>query len=113
MVLYVVIELEAADAVEVPAAFVAVTVNVYAVPSDNPSTVITPLVFPSGFKVPVIPPGEDVAVYKVMLAPPLDAGAVHPTVALVGTVVLAVAVPIVGAPGTDVVLTITELEDDE
>jgi hypothetical protein len=48
--------------------------------------------------VPVIPPGEDVAVYNVIVAPPLLAGAVYATVAVVDPV--AVAVPIVGAPGT-------------
>jgi hypothetical protein len=46
----------------------------------------------------VIPPGEDVAVYEVIVAPPLLAGAVNATVAVVDPV--AVAVPIVGAPGT-------------
>jgi hypothetical protein len=49
-------------------------------------------------KVPVTPPGEDVAVYKVMVAPPSLAGAVYATVAVDTPV--AVAVPIVGAPGT-------------
>jgi hypothetical protein len=49
-------ELEAADAVDVPFAFVAVTVNVYAVPLDNPETVI------GDAPVPVNDPGEDVAV---------------------------------------------------
>jgi hypothetical protein len=48
--------------------------------------------------VPVIPPGDDVAVYNVIVAPPLLAGAVYATVAVVEPV--AVAVPIVGAPGT-------------
>jgi hypothetical protein len=43
-------------------------------------------------------PGEDVAVYNVIVAPPLLAGAVYATVAVVEPV--AVAVPIVGAPGT-------------
>jgi len=45
----------------------------------------------------VIPPGEDVAVYKVIVDP-LLAGAVKATVAVVCPVF--VAVPIVGAPGT-------------
>jgi hypothetical protein len=48
--------------------------------------------------VPVIPLGDDVAVYDVIVAPPLLAGAVNATVAVVEPV--AVAVPIVGAPGT-------------
>ena len=38
----VVIEFEAADADDVPALFVAVTVNVYAVPVVSPFTVIVP-----------------------------------------------------------------------
>ena len=47
---------------------------------------------------PVKPPGEEVAVYEVIVAPPLETGAVKATVAVVDPV--AVAVPIVGAPGT-------------
>jgi hypothetical protein len=49
--------------------------------------------------VPVIPLGLDVAVYDVIGEPPLFAGAVYETVAVVDPV--AVAVPIVGALGTD------------
>jgi hypothetical protein len=56
----VVIELDAALGLEVPVAFVAVTVNVYAVFSDSPLTVIGELAL-----VPVSPPGLDVAVYVV------------------------------------------------
>jgi hypothetical protein len=74
---------------------VAVTVNVYAVPAVNPVTVIVP--DPAWLSVPVIPPGEEVAVYEVIATPPLNPGAVNATVALV--VPVAVAVPIVGAPG--------------
>jgi hypothetical protein len=48
--------------------------------------------------VPVTPPGEDVAVYDKIVAPPSEPGAVKATVAVVDPV--AVAVPIVGAPGT-------------
>jgi hypothetical protein len=48
-------------------------------------------------RVPVIPLGDDVAVYNVIVAPPLLAGAVYATVAVLELV--AVAVPIVGAPG--------------
>src|SRR3989344_887167 len=47
--------------------------------------------------VPVAPPGLAVAVYPVMEAPPVLAGAVKPTEAWVSP---AVAVPMVGAPGT-------------
>ena len=52
---------------------------------------------PAWFTVPVIEPGLDVAVYLVIVNPPLDAGAVKATVAVVAPVVTA---PIVGAPGT-------------
>ena len=45
----------------------------------------------------MIPPGLLVAVYVVIVAPPLLTGAVNVTVAVVTPV--AVAVPIVGAPG--------------
>jgi hypothetical protein len=62
----------------------------------KPVTVIVP--DPACDKVPVKPPGEDVAVYDVIVAPPLLAGAVNATVAVVEPV--CVAVPIVGAPGT-------------
>ena len=82
---------EAPDAMLVPTAFVAVTVNVYSVPLVSPVTVI-------GFVVPVavIPPGLDVTVYDVIGLPPSDAGAVKSTAAAVlpGT-----AVTIVGTPG--------------
>ena len=47
--------------------------------------------------VPVMPPGDDVTVYPVMAAPPFDAGAVN---VIDADVLPAVAVPIVGAPGT-------------
>jgi hypothetical protein len=80
--------LEAADAVDVPLAFVAVTVNVYAVLGDSPETVI------GLAPVPVNPPGLDVAVKVDTAAPPV-APAVYVTVAVV--VPVAVAVPIVGA----------------
>jgi hypothetical protein len=64
----------AALAEPVPTEFVAVTVNVYAVPLDNPDTLIGDVAL-----VPVIPLGLDVAVKVVMLAPPLLAGAVNVT----------------------------------
>ena len=85
-------EFDAADAEPVPAELVAVTVNVYATPLVSPVTV-TGLLAP----VPVSPPGFDVTVYPVMLAPPLDTGAVNVMPAWVSP---AVAVPMVGAPGT-------------
>src|SRR5437868_4063301 len=62
---------EGADAGPVPTLLVAVTVNVYAVPSVSPvtSTLVTP------FVVAVAPPGLAVTVYPVIAAPPFEAGA--------------------------------------
>ena len=67
---------EGTEAGPVPAALVAVTVNVYPVPFVNPVTVI-------GLPVPlaVSPPGDDVTVYEVIVVPPLEAGASKLTVA--------------------------------
>ena len=79
--------LEAEDAVDVPLALVAVTVKVYAVPLDNPETVI------GLAPVPVNDPGLEVAVNVDTAAPPV-APAVYATVALA---LPAVAEPIVGA----------------
>jgi hypothetical protein len=81
---------------------VAVTVNVYAVLAVNPVTLIVPE--PAVARVPVPPLGVDVAVYSVIVEPPSLAGAVYATVAVVFPV--AVAVPIVGAPGTPAVVTL-------
>ena len=52
---------------------------------------------PACDNVAVTPPGEEVATYDVIVAPPSEPGAVKATVAVVDPV--AVAVPIVGAPG--------------
>jgi hypothetical protein len=71
-------------------------VKLYGVLVVRPVMVIVPL--PAPVKVPVIPPGEDVATYLKMAEPPLFVGAVNETVAEVAPV--AVADPIVGAPGT-------------
>jgi hypothetical protein len=62
------------DAGDVPIAFVAVTVNVYAVPFDKPVTV-------SGLDAPVAvaPPGLAVTVKLVIAEPPLFAGALNET----------------------------------
>jgi hypothetical protein len=68
---------EAADAAPVPTELVAVTINVYAVPLVRPLTVIGLAV-----AVPVRLPGFDVAVYPVIVAPPLLDGAVKVTKAL-------------------------------
>jgi hypothetical protein len=63
------------------------------VPTVNPVTVIG-----DPEPVAVIPPELAVTVYPVIAEPPLSAGAVKVTVAL--ALEPAVAVPIVGAPGT-------------
>jgi hypothetical protein len=49
---------------------------------------------------PVIPPGDEVAVYVVIVAPPLETGAVNETLAVVAPV--DVAVTEVGAPGAEI-----------
>ena len=87
-------ELDATDALPVPAAFVAVTVNTYAVPLVRPVTVQerAPVV------VHVRPPGLAVTVYAVIAAPPFAAGAVHDTT-LSASAALVADTP-VGAPGT-------------
>jgi hypothetical protein len=56
---------EAADSKDVPLAFVAFTLNVYAVPLDNPETVI------GDAPVPVIVLGVEVAVKTDTAAPPV------------------------------------------
>jgi hypothetical protein len=98
---FVVTEVDAAEASEVPATFVAVTVNVYAVPPVSPETVMVPADAPD--RVPVFPPGLDVAVYFVIGVPPLDAGAVNATVAVVFPVT--VTAPMPGFPGVVNVVT--------
>ena len=67
---------DAADAIELPIALVATTVNVYAVPLVSPETThsVAPVV------VHVCPPGDAVTVYPVTALPPSLAGAVHDTV---------------------------------
>jgi hypothetical protein len=67
-------------------------VNVYAVPSVKPLTVIG-----EDEPVPVKPPGDEVTVYPVIAPPPVLTGAVKVTVADEEP---AEAVPIVGALGT-------------
>ena len=75
-------------------------------PVVKPETVIA-LLHVAEVNVPVLLPGFDVAVYVVIVAPPLDDGAVHATVTDVGLAM--VAVPIVGAPDT-VTTGVTELD---
>jgi len=98
-----VIELDAADAADVPLTFVAVTVNVYDVPLLKPDTVI------GEEPVPVAPPGLAVAVNVDTAAPPV-APAVYATVALPFP---AVADPMVGACGTVVAVMLFEALDAE
>ena len=69
-------EADAAEAGEVPTALVADTVNVYAVPLDNP--VIVPVVANRETHA-VFPPGEAVIVYPVIAEPPSLTGATHDT----------------------------------
>jgi hypothetical protein len=76
----------------VPAPFVAVTVNVYAMFVVSPETVIG-----EAAPVAVRPPGEDVTVYVVMAELPVLEGAVKATDAEVGPATDAVTD--VGAPG--------------
>ena len=85
-------ELVALDAALVPIAFVAVTVKVYAVPLVRPVIVI-------GDSPPdaVNPPVFEVTVYDVIVALPSLPGGLN---VIVAWPFPAVAVPIVGAPGT-------------
>jgi len=85
--------LDESEATPVPAAFVAVTVNVYEVPFLRPVTVQ----LRAPFVVHVFELGEDVTVYPVTDAPPLSAGAVQDTTE--ETFAVDVADTAVGAPG--------------
>jgi hypothetical protein len=59
----VVTDADGADAAEVPTAFFAVTVKVYAVTTVSPVTTMVPEVrLPPMVRAPVIPPGVEVAV---------------------------------------------------
>ena len=89
---------DGSDAPEVPAAFVAVTVNVYEVSTVSPVTGILPE--PAWDRVPVPPAGLEVAVYVVIGEPPSDEGAVNVTVAVVGPV--ADTAPMPGWPGAPI-----------
>jgi hypothetical protein len=93
---YGVAELDADEALPVPQLFVAVTVNVYAIPLVNPPTL--PLLM-AGIK-PVQPPhaGDGVIVYPLIDAP-LLAAAVHVKLTF-PNVPVAVAEGVPGAPGT-------------
>ena len=80
---------------ELPIAFVATAVNVYATPSVNPDTAHEVALAAA---VHVKPPGLEVIVYPVMAEPPLLAGALKFTVVVPEE--LLVADMFVGAPGT-------------
>jgi hypothetical protein len=68
-----VIEVDGAEATDVPAAFVAVTVKVYGTPRLRPVTAI-------GEATPVaVAPFDAVTVYPVIADPPLELGAVNAT----------------------------------
>ena len=89
----------------VPIAFVAFTLQLYAVPFVRLETV-TGLALP----VPPVPPaGVHVAAYPVIGEPPSDAGAVKAMLALA---LPGVAGPIVGAPGGPTGVTFASLEAD-
>lgn len=80
-------------AAPVPALFMAATVNVYAVPLDNPATVAE-VTEPTSC---TPPPGDITIRYPVITDPPSEAGAVHETVAEPFS---ADAVTETGTPGT-------------
>jgi hypothetical protein len=83
---------DGADACEEPIAFIATTVNVYAVPFVSPYTEIV-LVNP----VPILPSGLDITLYPVIGLPPSLTGGVKLTAAWA---LPAVAVTPVGASGS-------------
>ena len=91
----VVIEFEAVDGKESPIELVATTVKVYEVPGCKPVIRIVPL--PDCSMVPVMPPGEEVAVYEVIPKKSPVVGAINETLAVVAPV--AVATTDVGASG--------------
>ena len=96
----VVTEDDGSELALVPAAFSAVTANVYAVFCVRPVIVTEVLVV-----VAVTPPGSDVTVYSVIGLPPSEAGAVHETTAETS---LGVANTSVGASGGPMGITTLE-----
>ena len=66
--------IDEADAAPLPAAFVAVTVNVYATPLVRPATVHDMIALVQVFR-----PGFDVTVYCMISLPPSESGIVHDT----------------------------------
>ena len=93
--------MRAADAGPVPRAFVAVTEQLYTVPFVSPVTT-------SGDAAPLALKAPQVAVYEVIGDPPLDAGGVK---AIVACALPAVALTIVGAPGTAAGVTLFDKDE--
>ena len=91
---------DAEEATELPFALVATTVNVYAVPFDNPVTLMGELA-----PVTEIFPGLEVTVYPVIALPPVVPGAKNETLA---DDTPAVATTPVGEPGTVAGVTATD-----
>ena len=90
-----------------PAALVATTVKVYAVPLVNPVIACVVDVLPA---LPSTPPaGFDVTVYPVIALPPLLTGAVNVTLAVA---LPPAAVTLVGAPGAPAGVTLFDGADD-
>ena len=92
---------DATEATEFPAALVATTVKVYDTFVVNPVTT-------KGEPAPVavLFPGEDVTVYPVMTLPPVEVGALNATLTCA---LPAVATGLVGAPGTVIGVTATDV----
>ena len=103
LVSFVITEGDGSELALVPAAFSAVTVNVYSVIWVRP-IIVTDV----PFVVAVTPPGSDVTVYSVMGLPPSEAGAIHETTARTSP---GIADTSVGAPGT--VGVVTEFDPSE
>ena len=92
LVSFVITGRDGSEVALVPAALVAVTVNVYAVFWVSPVIVTEVLAV-----VAITPPGSDVTVYSVIGLPPSEAGAVHETTVETS---LGIADTSVGASGT-------------
>lgn len=92
---------DAADVALLPITLVAITVHVTAVPLVNPLTVM-------GDAPPLLLLPPQVAVYPLMTAPPLEGDAVN---AMVTCPLPAVAMPMVGAPGTVAGVTLLDVPD--
>ena len=99
----VVTEDDGSELALVPAAFSAVTANVYAVFCVRPVIVTEVLVV-----VAVTPPGSDVTVYSVMGLPPSEAGAIHKTTARTSPGIADTSVGVPGAVGV-----VTEFDESE